>query len=179
MLPKKITGRRDILVPIRTVPFTVGLGPSHATRTGERVPLAMHRSRVGFPRYAPIAGDRPPRYGKRPSPFHRRTWALACHTCMRAGFPRYAAIAGDRPPRYGKRPSPFHRRARALGCHTRRRAGFPRHAPNATNTKNRDREGSPIHRRARACPSPCNDRGGQAPAIRIRKIGTGRFFSAD
>ena len=24
----------------------------------------------------------------------------------------------------------------------------------------------PQHRRARACPSPCNDRGGQAPALR-------------
>ena len=24
----------------------------------------------------------------------------------------------------------------------------------------------PLHRRARACPSPCNDRGGQAPALR-------------
>ena len=26
----------------------------------------------------------------------------------------------------------------------------------------------PFHRRARACPSPCNDRGGQAPALRAR-----------
>ncbi len=38
------------------------------------------------------------------------------------------------------------------------RGPVPRHAPIA-----------PHHRRARACPSPCSDRGGQAPALRARE----------
>ena len=114
-----------------------------------------------------IAGDRPPRYDKKKRFLNDRGGnPLGCAYGIR-GPPRYEkkrlplivgrrpvprqcsrnpTIAGDRPPRYGKkkrflndrggqapalrlwRPSSFHRRARALGCHTRIRAGFPRHA---------------------------------------------------
>ena len=53
--------------------LTVGLGPSQvSTRAGERVPLAMRRSRGPVPRatvYAAVlatfAGDRPPRYDEK------------------------------------------------------------------------------------------------------------------
>ena len=63
--------------------------------------LGCHtRIRAGFPRHAALAGDRPPRYGKKrhvtvgrgPVPRHRS---------------RIPAIAGDRPPRYGRRKAPF------------------------------------------------------------------------
>ena len=38
-----LRGRRDLLVSMQhpSAAFTVGLGPSHATRACERVPLAM------------------------------------------------------------------------------------------------------------------------------------------
>ena len=101
------------------------------------------------PRHAAIAGDRPPRYGNKNGPWHRRAWALGCHTHMREGSPRHAAIAGDRPPRYGNKNGSWHprgprygkknatssRRAWALGCHTRMREGSPRHAAIAGETR--------------------------------------------
>ena len=60
--------------------------------------------------------------------------------------------------------------------HVGRGAG-PRHAPIARETRSHARmetsegpcatvKNGPLHRRARACPSPCTDRGGQAPALR-------------
>ena len=76
-----------------------------------------------------IAGDRPPRYGRRKASFHRR--ARACPSralsptahffVVRGPVPRKfyldlsrtPTIAGDRPPRYGRRKASFHRRARA------------------------------------------------------------------
>ena len=78
----------------KRLPFIVGRGP---------VPRQCSRNLT-------IAGDRPPRYGRRKSPFHRRARA-----CPSPAFrpSRTPTIAGDRPPRYGRRKSPFHRRARA------------------------------------------------------------------
>ena len=64
-------------------------------------------------------------------------------TVGRGPVPRHATIAGDRPPRYGEKNGPSYRRAWALGCHTRMASGFP---------------------------SPCNDRGGQAPALRKKTV---------
>ena len=66
------------------------------------------------PRHAAIAGDRPPRYGNKNGSWHRRAWALGCHTRIREGFPRHAAIAGDRPPRYGNKNGSWHPRAPAI-----------------------------------------------------------------
>ena len=74
----------------RTAPFNVGLGPSHATRACERVPLAMlrstRRSRGTGPR-ATVSGT--------------VTIKNAPFTVGRGPVPRHATIAGDRPPRYG------------------------------------------------------------------------------
>ena len=66
-------------------------------------------------------------------------------------------IAGDRPPRYGKNNAPL----------TVGRGPVPRHATIAEDRPPRyEKKRSPPYRRARACPSLCNDRGGQAPALR-------------
>ena len=106
--------------------------------------------------------------GENPSPPRR---ARACPS----PYLGLSEIAGDRPPHYGEKTPISHRRAWALACHTRLRAGFPRRVsvyrksrgtgPRATGGENLS-----LHRRARACPSPCcdrpNTRGGQAPALR-------------
>ena len=94
-------------------PFIVGRGPSHATRACERVSLAMQRSRgtgpratvkktvpfiVGrgpVPRHAAIAGDRPPRYGKKTPPLHRR--ARACPSPCVWLAERITPVGQDRP----------------------------------------------------------------------------------
>ncbi len=102
------------------------------------------RMRAGFPRQAPIAGDRPPRYGILSGPFYRR--ARACpspcqrsrgtgpratvtltfsFTVGRGPVPRQAPIAGDRPPRYGILSGPFYRRARACPSPSQRSRGKP------------------------------------------------------
>ena len=50
------------------------------------------------------------------------------------------------------------------------RGPVPRHAPIAGDRPPRYGEkNASLHRRARACPSPCNDRGGQAPALRYAR----------
>ena len=67
-----------------------------------------------------IAGDRPPRYGEKTHPPHRR--ARAC--------PSPCTIAGDRPPRYGVRDLFYHRRARAC--------------PSPCCGLSEDREGNPL-----------------------------------
>ena len=68
-----------------------------------------------------------------------------------------------------------YRRAWALACHTRMRAGFPRPATIAGDRPPRygPRRVS-VYRRARACPSPCSDRGGQAPALRAKGVSADR-----
>ena len=89
----------------RPPPFTVGLGPSDATRACERVPLAIARVRA----IQRSRGTGPRATVVEAASLHRRAWALACHTRMRAGSPRHRSvvsssvgtIAGDRPPRYG------------------------------------------------------------------------------
>ena len=66
------------------------------------------------------------------------------------------------------------RRAWALACHTRMREGSPRHATIAGDRPPRYGEkNAPSYRRARACPSPCNDREGQALALRGLKQSRG------
>ena len=65
-----IAGDRPPRYGKTTPSLHVGLGPSPATRAGERVPLAIVRADRA------IAGDRPPRYGeKNPYPSRR---ARAC-----------------------------------------------------------------------------------------------------
>ena len=57
---------------------SVGTG----TGLGRRVVFArVERSRGTGPRATVVEA----------AVFHRRAWALACHTCMRAGFPRHRA----------------------------------------------------------------------------------------
>ena len=125
-----------------------------------------------------LAGDRPPRYGVRNSHSYRR--ARACpspgtdreetHSDTQSRRPRATepeTIAGDRPPRYGT----------GTAALTVGRGPVPRHATIARKPDRRpratrygacnDRGGqapalryrnSRAYRRARACPSPCNDR---------------------
>ena len=110
-------------------------------------------------------------------------------TVGRGTGPRHAAIAeeirsepetlaGDRPPRYGSQNRPFCRsRAPALDPIAIRRSqtteGSTRVCPSPAIAGDRPpRYGIrnvPFYRRARACPSPCNDREGQALALRARK----------
>ena len=70
----------------------------------------------------------------------------------RGPVPRHATIAEDRPPHYEKK--------RHLIVDQRSRGTGPR----TTMKKN-----ATPQRSARACPSPCNDRGGQAPALQKKR----------
>ena len=140
----------------RSFCFTVGLGPSHATRACERVSLAI----VRFSCTPTIARDRPSRYGM-PVRF----------------FARARARWEKTPPLHvGRGPVPRHAWVdHSVRAFQRSRGTGPR-ATVAGQLL--------FHRRARACPSPCrdlhgkrpwagvrfsrrsNDRGGQAPALR-------------
>ena len=149
-------------------PFTVGRGP-----------VPRHPSRTHNPT---LAGDRPPRYGKK----------TVFVTVGRGPVPRHASrtptIARDRPSRSGERNGSYYRRARAcpspcLGLSEPRggqkknvpfivgRGPVPRHAWVCRSLAG-ERKKRPFHRRARACPSPClahsNAREGQALALRAR-----------
>ena len=117
----------------RSFCFTVGRGPVPRHAWVHRSVRAFQRSRGTGPRATVL----------RQPPFHRRAWALGCHTRMRAGFPRHAWV--DRSVR-------AFQRSRGTG-------------PRATVA-----EELLFHRRARACPSPCPGRSqlreGQALALR-------------
>ena len=147
-------------------PFIVGRGP-----------VPRHAS--GYPTFA---GDRPPRYGtgrvssrsrgtgpratvsdvflgSSTAP-HRRARACPSPCCdlpeVRGGNPLGCACGIRGPPRYGI--GRVSSRSRGTGPRATVLGGFL-----GSST-------APLHRRARACPSPCfglpNDRGGQAPALR-------------
>ena len=125
----------------RTSRFIVGRGPVPRHARSREKPARMRGAEgLRATGHAPIAGDRPPRYGSRNGPFCRsRSPDLDPIAIRRSqttdGGTRVCpspVLAGDRPPRYGSLSGPF-------------------------------------YRRARACPSPCCDREGQAHALRARK----------
>ena len=91
-------------------PFTVGLGPSDATRACERVPLAMPRSRGTGPR-ATVSKTAPFTVGRGPVPRRASIERETALVCVR--FSRRSGDRGGLSPalRYPK--PPFHRRARA------------------------------------------------------------------
>ena len=101
------------------------------------------------PRHAAIAGDRPPRYGEK-TPLHRRARACPSPCSDRGGNPLGCACGIRGPPRYVTKQAHL-----SVG-----RGPVPRHAPLAGDRPPRYGEKTPLHRRARACPSPCSDRGG-------------------
>ena len=120
--------------------------PLHVTHT---VPRAVGRGPV--PRHAAIAGDRPPRYGEKNVMSYRRARACPspCPDLVKnrsSGAPAPERVDGKKTPRI-----------------TVGRGPVPRHAAIAGDRPPRygNRNGSFL-RRARACPSPCSDRGGQA-----------------
>ena len=111
-----------------------------------------------------------------------RAAKISSFTVARGPVPRrapvYRIIAGDRPPHYGNRTVSWlnERPPIIVG-----RGPVPRHAavyqmiagdrpPRYGNRTVSEPKNGPLHRRARACPSPCrglpNARGGQAPALR-------------
>ena len=134
------------------------------------VPRPVGRGPV--PRHAAIAGDRPPRYGNRNGSFLRRARACPspCPDLVKdrsSGSPDSERVDGKKTARVtvGRGPVPRHR------SHTPTIAGDrpPRYG---------NRNGSFL-RRARACPSPCSDRGGnplgcaygiRAPALRLKTV---------
>ena len=104
--------------------FSVGLGPSHAPRASERVPLAMSRAL----QQSRGTGPRPT---KKTPPSPSRARKNSAFIVGRGPVPRHRSHAiqhsqgtGPRPTKKTSSPS---RRAWALGCHMRMRAGFPRH----------------------------------------------------
>ena len=109
----------------KNVPFTVGLGPSHATRACERVSLAMPRapqhSRGTGPR-ATVKKNVPFTVGLGPSHATR-----ACERVSLA-MPRAPQHSRGTGPRATIKNGPGYRGAWALACHTRMRAGSPRYA---------------------------------------------------
>ena len=97
----------------------------------------------------------------------------ATRTVGRGPVPRHASvyrtIAGDRPPRYEKNnATPLYRSCAGL-CGS----GVPAPDPVVIRRSQTTEAEPPLHRRARACPSPClglpNARGGQAPALRVSR----------
>ena len=139
--------------PARSLKRSRGTGPRATVRRTARFPVG----RGPVPRHATIAretrsepetiaGDRPPRYGIQNRPFCRSRSPDLDPIAIR----RSQTTEGAR----GTGPALRARKKKCAGDRP------PRYGIRNVS----------FYRRARACPSPCNDRGGQAPALRLLRF---------
>ena len=151
------------------LPSTVGRGQAIAVQRSERE-TALVGVRFSL-RSDARGGQAPALRFARPSPCHRRARACPSPCLDRHGKRPGAAcvfctgltLAGDRPPRYGlqgRLPFTVGPRRASIGKTALAGVRFLRgsDARGGQAPALRFARPSPFHRRARACPSPCNDR---------------------